>query len=275
MEQINIEAECSICHTKRQMRPKSLQKAIKRRGKYECQTCISRANNARPEVVAKIRAANQDPSRRAASSVRSKALWNNHDYRARVSKSLKLMANSDTGKRQRQKQATDAWRNPEYAKTIKQSGIDTHFTPDFTPEIRAKLRATTLKNWQNPELAAKYIEGSAKGYVKACGIKKSKPHTQVEGLLDDMGVKYVSEYRIGKYFADIYIIKLHCVIEVNGDYWHNLPHKILQDAEKRAFIESMGDKVYYIWEHELEDQGQVKLKLANILQENACCQTIA
>lgn len=115
------------------------------------------------------------------------------------------------------------------------------------------------------------------------GFLRSKPHQQVEKLLQNANISFISEpfHKFTKFNPilmykysprpDILIEDYKLVIEVQGDYWHANPtlHKEdeifntvygplkakeiwVKDQIRKEHIESFGYKVIYIWTSDLE-----------------------
>lgn len=45
---------------------------------------------------------------------------------------------------------------------------------------------------------------------------RSAPHKRVEGILDDMGISYISEKPFRPYTVDIYLPEWHIALEIDG-----------------------------------------------------------
>ncbi len=90
---------------------------------------------------------------------------------------------------------------------------------------------------------------------------KTKPHIEVERILQELGLVYESEKVIGCWSFDIYIPELDFYIEVDGDYFHSNPkfypngpktktQKInwYRDIKKNKFCEENNLKLARFWE---------------------------
>jgi DNA mismatch endonuclease, patch repair protein len=79
--------------------------------------------------------------------------------------------------------------------------------------------------------------------------------------LDALHFSYEQQKHIGMYYVDFLIPEHHCILEVHGCYWHgceqcgfNKDHHIEKrayDAQRTAYLESLGYYVYVVWEHDL------------------------
>ena len=118
--------------------------------------------------------------------------------------------------------------------------------------FRAKITASSLKLWQSEAFRTK-INNSSQPII-------SNQHIILMGILDDLNIKYVKEYKLGPWSFDIYIEKYKLLIEVNGDWIHSQKHKQIADRAKSTYIlEHFPDlKLKYIWEHEFHAIDRIK-----------------
>ena len=72
---------------------------------------------------------------------------------------------------------------------------------------------------------------------------------RVKLILDKLDVCYQEERREGKYHIDFYLGYRIC-IEVQGSYWHKNRDA---DERKKAYLESLGYKVIYLWEKDIDE----------------------
>ena len=56
------------------------------------------------------------------------------------------------------------------------------------------------------------------------------------------------------------------IIEVFGDYWHNLPKMIKRDKERLLTYSEQGYKTLVVWEHELRNQPQILNKIQKFVK---------
>ena len=90
--------------------------------------------------------------------------------------------------------------------------------------------------------------------------RESSAEKFVREVLEDLDVAYVKEKRIGRYSIDFYL-GFHICIEVQGTYWHKKLKRRISDNKKRKYLESLGYKVFYIKESELEQSRNIILEL--------------
>lgn len=79
----------------------------------------------------------------------------------------------------------------------------------------------------------------------------SSTEKEVMKILDDLDVVYQREKRVGKYSLDFYLGFKVC-IEAQGGYWHNKPERKESDARKKAYLESQGYTIIYVWENAID-----------------------
>lgn len=115
----------------------------------------------------------------------------------------------------------------------------------------------------------------------------SRPEEKVALILTKLNIEFQHTLFIGPFSYDFHIINTPIVIEVQGDYWHASPeqyeaqdllsrpgNKLVEaksiwtkDANKKAYIEKYGYKVFYIWEHELKDSKGIESRLISLYEE--------
>lgn len=109
-------------------------------------------------------------------------------------------------------------------------------------------------------------ENFVKRWIKSHSIKPTKPEIKLNRLLknNNFFYKYVGNYKfwINGYNPDF----INCngqkkIIEMFGDYWHNLPKQKLKDEVKLKIYNQYGYQTLIIWEHELKDLKKVLEKV--------------
>lgn len=68
--------------------------------------------------------------------------------------------------------------------------------------------------------------------------------------LDRRNLLFDQQIRVGPFVPDF--IVGDTIIEVDGDYWHNLPGVAERDIRKNMFYEESGFNLIRIWEHEIK-----------------------
>jgi len=75
----------------------------------------------------------------------------------------------------------------------------------------------------------------------------------IRDILDEVGIKYVTQELIGFWFVDIYIPHKKLIIECNGDYWHNLPERKKRDKRLKRYARENGYKTVFLWESSIRE----------------------
>lgn len=244
----------------------------------------------RKKVSEKIKATVQkklaDPSykneyRRQCSDA-TKKLWSNSEYRKAV---IAKLENRNISTRNKLSLATkNNWRNQDYRKMMckRISEAAQVLDPQKISQLRSFVskrnwnndiyRAKMLKlapdiakkKWQNPIYRQKMME------VRLRMPATSKQQEILYSIIDDLNVSYFSdrskECAIGFYVFDCRInpqpviqITRPLIIEVQGDYWHNLPETVRNDKSKATYLKTYFPEfdLKYIWEHEFISKDRV------------------
>jgi len=125
----------------------------------------------------------------------------------------------------------------------------------------------TKKLWQNE----KFREKVTRAIFKASKIKPNKPEKKLNRLLQKLlpeKYRYVGAGQIilGGFNPDF----INCngqkkIIELYGNYWHNLPAYKKRDKRRLVTYKKYGYKTLVIWQYELKDMNRL---IEKILQFN-------
>jgi len=115
--------------------------------------------------------------------------------------------------------------------------------------------------------------GGALKARKACRIKPNKPEKMVISLLEkhDLNLEYTGDGTVWiDRFNPDFISKNNSkkIVEINGEYWHNLPKTKEKDKRKMLKYEELGYDVLILTDKEVYDNNQTLLKIKNFLQES-------
>jgi len=122
----------------------------------------------------------------------------------------------------------------------------------------------------------KYNHINANKALAANKKRGSKLELKLQGILDELNIKYIRQYPVGKLLADFYIYN-NKIIEVDGDRWHKSIYMIDRiplaeilkaqkyDKEQDEYYQSKGYQVLHIWGHELRNLEYVKSKILNFI----------
>ena len=132
-----------------------------------------------------------------------------------------------------------------------------------TPEFKQKMSECGKRAWTD-----EYRKRMVK--VRFLQPKTSSQQKILYSLLDDLKIKYYDDQDIkciiGYFCFDCRIdpqegIKLEksLLIEVQGDYWHNLPKNIRNDKSKATYLKTYFPEydLKYLWEHEFDNKDRV------------------
>jgi G:T-mismatch repair DNA endonuclease (very short patch repair protein) len=131
---------------------------------------------------------------------------------------------------------------------------------------RAKIKFMK-RLWQKK----KYRNKQVKAILKAQKIRPNKPEKMMMQIIKEnhFPFNYVGDGRIiiGGFNPDFLSKTPHYIIEVFGDYWHNLPNMIEKDKRKLKAYAFLGYKTLVIWEHELKEPQKVAKKVNEFLKK--------
>lgn len=148
-----------------------------------------------------------------------------------------------------------------------------------------KINPNDTKFWEDidsprltaPEIVEKYKQydisvSTVHMYRRKRGIKlqvntiqsESSSERAVREILEELDLAYIKEKKIDKYSIDFYLGFKAC-IEVQGSYWHNKPKRKEADKRKLNKLNSLGYKVLYIWDNELDTAKEKILEFTKIL----------
>lgn len=119
-----------------------------------------------------------------------------------------------------------------------------------------------LKSWQNKE----YRNKKVKQWIKGNQIRPTKPEIQLKNILKDLlprQYKYVGDGKIiiSGFNPDFINKKNKKIIEMYGDYHHNLPKVKQRDLRRKKEYKKEGYQLLIIWQKELKNIKKVKNKI--------------
>ena len=134
-----------------------------------------------------------------------------------------------------------------------------------TKETKEVESINKKKLWENKE----YREIRLKKMFNGKQIKPNKPEKFLINLFkkEELSFKYVGDgYTfIGGKCPDFISFNPKYIIELFGDYWHNLPGAKEKDKERLHIYNKHGYKTLIIWEHELKNPIQVIEKIKGFI----------
>jgi len=100
-----------------------------------------------------------------------------------------------------------------------------------------------ISTWKKP-----YAKG--RRFCNTACYFSYKGRTKIEEVvaksLTSLGVDFVEQYKIGKYFADFMLPHHNIVIEADGNYWHDKKERIGKPERRDLFLASQGYRVYHL-----------------------------
>lgn len=141
-------------------------------------------------------------------------------------------------------------------------------------QTKAKIRDATLRQFADPVNRLRAAERTAQQIAEGrTGKAFNRLEQAVANILDELGCKYIWQYRQGKVVFDFYLPDYATVIEAHGTFWHADPrfyshsqlHKIQQrnitnDAYKHRVASNNNLTLMIIWEHDIKNNFQVVTK---------------
>jgi ribosomal protein S18 acetylase RimI-like enzyme len=190
-------------------------------------------------------------------SLQSKKMWSDPIKLDNLSKKMiQVFSNPEYRQRLIDRQASDEYRL-EDSRKLRQYYVD-------HPEARERCSEASKKAWSDP----KYKEIQAQKRLNQ--PQTSSQQLVLYSLLTDLGVQFyddkAKECQVGFYCFDCRVnhqdkinLKKPLLIEVQGDYWHNLPKAIARDKSKATYLRSYFPEfdLKYIWEHEFNNKHRV------------------
>lgn len=165
-------------------------------------------------------------------------------------------------------------RNRKIAESVKDSWARGDHADQFTPAVlRAKSaamrRAHARGDWDHvytEEYAQKISKGVKIAWKRGDydGVFKNPSSIEllVVDYLDNISIEYTQQFRpegMAKVF-DFYFPETNILLEVQGDYWHNLPGAREKDYKKATEAAALGYTVYEIWEHDVHNNLEESLR---------------
>lgn len=276
---VNVRAKQSIAAQKLHNDPEYQAKMQEVYGSQEYKSTISKKmkqnwenDEYRQNII------NKNKSNKDETSKRSKSLWQDKDYIAK----LKKVQNSQDY----QDKMRNIYDSKEYCVKMKNNNTKSRNNTKKacqTKEFKQKMSRIAKARWKDPEYREKAIIGNirshnSKEYKEKTSIilqntpKVSSIQDLLYSILDDLGVRYYREYNdksddpqctIGPYNFDCVIPRENnpnLLIECQGDYWHSKQKTIKLDKSKSSYIKNNFPSQYelkYLWEHEFQCKDRI------------------
>jgi len=92
----------------------------------------------------------------------------------------------------------------------------------------------------------KTCEKEFKTYQKTQKYCKRKCYS-LDSNFEYHEINFVQEKVIDGHAVDFFLPKTNCILECDGDYWHNYPHGLEKDHIQTKRYEELGYKVWRLW----------------------------
>lgn len=213
----------------------------------------------RSSYYSRVMEARKSSAYREAMSKTIKELWDNPEYRSKV----EAVLGSTEHRALLSESAKELWKDLEYRKLYQ------------TKEWSEKSTKSNSDRWaNNRELLMKTFSSDA-FRIKMAKICINQPKTSSQqiilySILDDLKIVHHKDdndlCRIGYYCFDCRIdpqdginLSRSLLIEVQGDYWHNLPKAVARDKSKSTYLKTYFPDfdLKYLWEHEFDNKDRI------------------
>ena len=139
--------------------------------------------------------------------------------------------------------------------------------PWYGKHLPKKTMDKIKKHWRKN--GAWHIERMRLGRLAS----PNKPETTVIKILSSIGNKgflYSGDGKIslGRFNPDFINHKTKQIIEVYGDYWHNIPKNIKVNRKRKATYKKLGYSLLVIWEHETYSPNKLLIKISKYINNN-------
>lgn len=254
---------------------------------YACSPCTNRDIMSRPETIAKITASNRAGVESRRQSL--KRLWNNPEYRAKITKSS--IAQAEREHQHRRTRAVTLWADPAYRKMVCDSlsvnrvprskspeqfvidAVAVHGqTYDYSGVVYEHCEKHVVIKCNKcgrsfEQLPMVHLRGSG---CPTCPVTISRGHQRICDQLTDWGINYtINDHSLG-FEVDILIPKYNLAIEYHGLYWHSYctnetTAQRCAHARKADGCDAAGIQLLQFFEHErpelIDDLIRHKLRL--------------
>jgi G:T-mismatch repair DNA endonuclease (very short patch repair protein) len=142
-------------------------------------------------------------------------------------------------------------------------------------EYRRKLLEAVNHPDNLRRLSEAIKKAHARGAYDSCNwVFRGQPTSielQIAHALEEMGIEHESQYRpTGCSYVFDEFIAPNILVEIQGDYWHNLPKGRKRDAKKKAWAINSGYDFVVIWEHDIKECAAMSLVKERILPLLQC-----
>lgn len=149
-------------------------------------------------------------------------------------------------------------------RVVARGGMSGSNNPRWNPTITVR-KCKTCRRMFRPKDVSKVKKGYGIYCSKAC-YQKAKGETVPEQLvrkaLNALGELYQPQAIIGFWTVDFLLPFRTTVIEVDGNYWHNLPGAARRDKAKTTYLTNRGFRVLRFGETVIREDAPTAIKAA-------------
>lgn len=240
-----------------------------------CRSCATKAKWQDNEWAEKVCRAREwmytDPTVRAKVSLGLKKRWANPKWAKKTINAQNRGKSTSEHKRRMSKSIKAKWQTTEY-----RAKMETHLGSEAQRKKFSRQRKAAWERgcydtdeWRHKQAEAqrkrtkeRWANGDMDGIFKS----PSSLEVMMAEALDTYKVRYIQQYRLegdGRPFD--FFIKPNVLIEVDGNYWHDLPRAIERDKAKTKLAAENGFTLIRIQEDDLRKHGAVKIVQERVL----------
>ncbi len=162
--------------------------------------------------------------------------------------------------------------NKHHTKEAKRKMSEAHKNKIVSKKTRIKMSLANKKRWQNKVYRKKVLLNM----LKARKLTPNKPEKALNNLLNMLLPKEYQFVGNGKIIIDrfcpdfINVNGQKKIIEMYGDYWHNLATAKKRDTRRLRVYKKYGYKTLIVWEHELKDLNRLQQKIKEFNNVYSC-----
>lgn len=207
---------------------------------------------------------------------------NKKEVRERHSKDMKQQWSDKEYTEKRKQFSTELWKDEEYRKSVSDSAkafwdgnlelkerLSDFYKEKYSDSgYREERRKHSIRLWRSDDFRAKVAKGVSKSAV--LNGQPSSLHSVFSSLLKKLGIDYEQEFAVGPYVFDFVVRPVGLkpiLVELHGDYWHNLSKSIERDNRKASYVVRLYDNYDFVvfWEYEFYTKNRVESRLRLLL----------
>ena len=203
----------------------------------------------------------EEHKKKLSESLKGHECYKSKERSANISKFLKGKKHSEEANRRKSIRQTGRLCPEETKRKISEALIGHECYEDKTRKENiskalkgnSKVIKNAKKRWSNLDIDEK--RKKMEPAIIANGrVNPSSLEIVIQKVLDDIGIKYETQKKVGIWFVDIYLPEMNLVIECNGNHWHN--YDLFPDTKKRDqalqnHCDNKGIHLVWLWEKDI------------------------